>query len=202
MLHTWRSGLVASESMLHDQRFYTGYLTKDPMHGHLFSSARRRFFVLTEMQLEWFPDESVTAESLGKICLVGATVERRNSASKQEAVTPRGNELVISSGNDQLVLRGEQLDAWEAAIKRQVTLANGHPSPPQRAPAWSTASLLCQEPQSPVAAMPPTLGTAISAVDETALAEEGEEQTASPSGQAESGAAEASRGDLGARGVG
>ena len=38
----------------------SGFLVKRPVHGHLFSKPRRRYFILTERKLEWFLDDQST----------------------------------------------------------------------------------------------------------------------------------------------
>ena len=35
----------------------SGYLIKQPIHGHFLSRPRKRYFVLTDDHLEWFQDE-------------------------------------------------------------------------------------------------------------------------------------------------
>lgn len=98
---------------------HSGYLIKQPRHGHLLSSARRRFFELGERHgeraLVWSEDESRRVRK-GRLELAGATVERRSSAEG-------GSALVVScsGGSETLVLHGEvaELDAWEGAIRAQ-----------------------------------------------------------------------------------
>ena len=92
------------------QPLHSGYLTKEPMHGHLLSRAQRRFFVLTANKLEWFVDEASVNAPKGELLLVGSRYERR--ARK---------ELMVSCGDDTLVLKDDDeaaLDTWEAALSR------------------------------------------------------------------------------------
>ena len=110
-----------------------GYLVKQPLRGHLLSSSHRRFFTLTSDTILWYESDNATLPK-GWLLLVGARVERRGIGV-----------LVVISGRDELILRpaeksakadgakGAELDAWDTALKRQVsvatslaTLAAGH----------------------------------------------------------------------------
>ena len=46
-----------------------GYLTKRPVHGHLLSQPRRRYFVATERWLEWYVGDAVTDSRKGRMLL-------------------------------------------------------------------------------------------------------------------------------------
>jgi hypothetical protein len=86
----------------------SGYLVKEPMHGHLFSSSRRRFFQLSESRLEWFADDESTGKPLGFVRLAGASIEMEQGA------------LVVVAAGERLVLRGDALDEWAEAIGVQL----------------------------------------------------------------------------------
>ena len=76
-----------------------GYLTKQPMHGHLLSRPRRRYFVASERWLEWFVDELSINQPKGRMRLDGSVRVDRD-----------GNSLVLVSGTDRLVLSGDGVD--------------------------------------------------------------------------------------------
>ena len=82
----------------------SGYLVKKPVHGHLFSSSRRRFFQLSESKLEWFADDESTGQPLGFVRLAGASIEMERDT------------LVVVAAGERLVLRGDALDEWATAI--------------------------------------------------------------------------------------
>ena len=85
----------------------SGYLVKEPMNPHAFSRPRRRFFRLSERKLEWFADDKPTRQPKGSMQLAGARIERSADA------------LVIVLAGERLVLRGDALDEWAAAIREQ-----------------------------------------------------------------------------------
>ena len=86
----------------------SGYLVKDPVHGHLLSRPRRRFFILSESKLEWFADDETTNSPKGSMRLAGAQIE------------PAPDALVVVSAGERLVLRGDALDEWATAIRTQI----------------------------------------------------------------------------------
>ncbi|KAL1530228.1 hypothetical protein AB1Y20_001143 [Prymnesium parvum] len=96
---------------------WQGYLIKDPLHGNLLSQARRRFFLLTPVAIEWFESQEDVSIAKGNLRLRGAQVYRRGL---------QGEKLVLTSGADELVMRKgvwnrpEELDEWEAAIRKQI----------------------------------------------------------------------------------
>ena len=83
----------------------SGYLVKEPMNPHAFSRPRRRFFRLSVRKLEWFADDKPTRQPKGSMQLAGARIERSADA------------LVIVLAGERLVLRGDALDEWAAAIR-------------------------------------------------------------------------------------
>ena len=90
----------------------SGYLVKEPIDGYFFSRPRRRFFCLSESKLDWFLDDKSVAIR-GTLQLAGARVELSSEL--------RNNALVIiSRAGERLVLRGEALDEWAAAIQEQL----------------------------------------------------------------------------------
>ena len=104
-----------------------GYLKKQPVQCHLFSSARRRFFVLDDSILSWYESEESMARSAppkGRMQIVGAHVTRQ------------GAKLVVSAGGEHLVLCGDDLDEWERCCRSAAAPAGGGPaSGPVLAPA-------------------------------------------------------------------
>jgi hypothetical protein len=94
-----------------------GYLTKAPVHGHLFSRPRRRWFVLTETHIEWFEDEqSATGGSNTK----GRMYFHRDTKLDKG---PNGGTLTINSQGESLLVYGDELPLWEVAILDAVKLA-------------------------------------------------------------------------------
>ena len=83
-----------------------GYLTKKPLRPGMFSSARRRYFVLTDHVLEWSEDRGLPIK--GTMPLNGAMTERTGEA------------LVLIRKGEKLILSGEDLDGWNAAIQRAI----------------------------------------------------------------------------------
>ena len=80
-----------------------GWLTKQPLKGHLLSRARRRYVVLTDDAIRWYEDERQLSLK-GPLPLVGVRVERD------------GTQLRVHAGGQWLVLSGDDLDAWEDII--------------------------------------------------------------------------------------
>jgi hypothetical protein len=91
----------------------SGYLVKEPINPHVFSRPRRRFFRLSERKLEWFADDKPTRQPKGSMQLAGARIERSADA------------LVIVLAGERLVLRGDALDEWAAAIREQADESSG-----------------------------------------------------------------------------
>ena len=99
-----------------------GYLIKDPvretgtMKGlNPFAQPRRRFFECTDKAVEWYVDEHhIAGLPRGRMALAGATIELRAGCRGG------GNELVVEVKGQTLVLRGEDLDAWAAALRQRV----------------------------------------------------------------------------------
>ena len=85
----------------------SGYLIKAPRSSHLFSRPRRRFILLSECKLEWFVDDQPFRQPEGSIPLAGARIEERTTTGI----------LTIFSESERVVLRGDKLDEWEAAIR-------------------------------------------------------------------------------------
>ena len=89
-----------------------GYLIKEPVHRKAFAitqNARRRWFVLRPDVLEWFADSSKTAGMpKGRMMLEGARLARL------------GDELILGSGDERLVVRGPNIDDWERTIKQAI----------------------------------------------------------------------------------
>ena len=86
-----------------------GYLTKQPVGGGTFASARRRFFVLTPVALEWYESETASAPK-GLLPIEGARVER-------EGAGQNGGTLCITSGRERLVIHGDDLNGWETSLR-------------------------------------------------------------------------------------
>jgi hypothetical protein len=83
-----------------------GWLTKSPLHGHLFSRDRRRYFTLRGTDLGWFADQKLSKQ-LNCVSVQGA-----------QAVRQKVDELLLRlAGGEKLLLRGDALDRWEAAFK-------------------------------------------------------------------------------------
>ena len=97
-------------------RLREGILTKEPVHGHLFSQARARHFVLTPTALEWYSRADDTA-ARGELPLLGATCEMNGAGTKlhvRSQARLSGDDLV-------LVLSGDDLVGWHRAIRNQVS---------------------------------------------------------------------------------
>ena len=88
-----------------------GWLWKEPRPSkrHWLSKPRRRFFVLTSDCLEWHVDEKIMPSALprGRVFFRGCRVRIRRLAT----------DLVFESGTEVLVLRGDDLDGWETALR-------------------------------------------------------------------------------------
>ena len=95
----------------------SGYLVKQPTRRHLLKRSRRRFFQLSDNRLEWFADNESTGKPRGFVRLAGASIEMDQGT------------LVVVAAGERLVLRGDALDDWEAAIRLQ--LQNTAPVPRQ-----------------------------------------------------------------------
>jgi hypothetical protein len=98
-----------------------GHMVKVPMHGHALSRDKVRFFVLTDTALEWFEDDSdPSAAPRGRMPLAHSRVERLSSADG--TVTANGDSLALvhEAGAPRLVLRGQDLDGWEKALKHGI----------------------------------------------------------------------------------
>ena len=104
-----------------------GYLTKQPVHGHMFSNARLRFFVLDGSTLKWYESEAAAGAGpfKGHVQLAGARMARQ------------GAQLVVQAGDDRLALRGDDLDAWEQCFRAVLSSAS-----PETAPAELTGVVL------------------------------------------------------------
>ena len=96
-----------------------GYLTKKPLHGHLLSNSRRRFFLLYDNALEWRASEHSPPK--GRLPLAGASIVRRDV------------ELIITSADEQLVLHGDDLEDWEGRVRAAVLDLRGSGWSPRRA---------------------------------------------------------------------
>mmetsp|Transcript_14338 Transcript_14338/g.37200 ORF Transcript_14338/g.37200 Transcript_14338/m.37200 type:complete len:591 (+) Transcript_14338:36-1808(+) len=97
--------MVVRSPLLGGVKVREGYLIKQPLHGGMLSSAKERFFVLTDDAIEWFEDERSLQAPKGRLPLHGAYIERRAA------------ELCVVSGSERLVMRGDDLDRWEAALR-------------------------------------------------------------------------------------
>ena len=106
-----------------------GYLVKQPLHGHALSRPRKRYFVLTEDCLEWFADDKSRHQPpRDRLRVKGAIVQRQgntltlHSSHLEEA--GRSSSLLSSSrpsqGPASLIVSGERLDGWEAALRSAV----------------------------------------------------------------------------------
>ena len=83
-----------------------GQLEKEPRKRHAFSRPHRRDFVLTDDFLEWHAEpHAPTAVPRGRLPIQGARVWRSDT------------EIMVESAGEVLVLRGDDLDAWEQALQ-------------------------------------------------------------------------------------
>ena len=98
-----------------------GWLTKSPLGGGLLSRHRRRYCTLRGAVLDWSADEQQHArgEPLGRVSIEGAQVVRQKAAEL----------TLMLTGGQKLVLRGDQLDRWEAAFKEATLGAASSASP-------------------------------------------------------------------------
>ena len=101
---------------------YQGLLTKQPVHGHLLSRPRLRFFSMTDDAIEWFKDERAFragSDRLGHFPLTQARIEWKEDS------------LVLVAGTgDRLVLQGSKLSEWESSLQAAITrLAGGEAAP-------------------------------------------------------------------------
>eukprot|EP00930_Biecheleria_cincta_P029968 TRINITY_DN20790_c0_g1_i2.p1 TRINITY_DN20790_c0_g1~~TRINITY_DN20790_c0_g1_i2.p1 ORF type:complete len:767 (+),score=111.39 TRINITY_DN20790_c0_g1_i2:81-2381(+) len=92
-----------------EQLLKTGYLSKRPTSGHLVSSSHRRYFQLRKGALEWRKNES--GEILGKLQIQASTHLSRLAEN---------NDLRVSSNGDEIIVTGEALDEWEAALQQHI----------------------------------------------------------------------------------
>lgn len=93
----------------------SGYLVKDPVHGGLLSSPRRRFFRLTVHALEWYVDDKPSRSPKGSLQLAGASVDEASDRA-----------LAIVSAGRRLVLHGDDLSEWATAIRAQLDDLDEH----------------------------------------------------------------------------
>ena len=95
----------------------SGYLIKQPIHGHFLSRPRKRYFVLTDDHLEWFQDEQARVPK-DRLKVKGARVERKGSSlhlhSSHYDGSGRRAELTVTGP-------GDDLDRWEAALRDAVS---------------------------------------------------------------------------------
>ena len=90
---------------------FSGWLSKEVRRGRLFAKDRRRFFVLTHDSLEWFMNDKDTINvPHGRLLLEGVQVAPSQAA-----------QLVLQPADGPcLVLYGDNLDGWQAAIRAQL----------------------------------------------------------------------------------
>ena len=140
-------GPVATVTPPHRVR-KAGWLTKQPLKGHLLSRARQRYVVLTDGAIHWYEDERQLTLK-GSLPLAGARVERD------------GSQLRVHAGGQCLVLSGDDLDAWEAIV-RGVTSPSapaGEVAPSeQTAPAVASTVPSATAPLAAAPALPPPAG--------------------------------------------
>ena len=141
-------GPVATVTPPHRVR-KAGWLTKQPLKGHLLSRARQRYVVLTDGAIHWYEDERQLTLK-GSLPLAGARVERD------------GSQLRVHAGGQCLVLSGDDLDAWEAIV-RGVTSPSAPagevaPSEVQTAPAVASTVPSATAPLAAAPALPPPAG--------------------------------------------
>ena len=97
----------------------SGYLVKQPVHGHLLSHARKRFFVLSDdPHLEWFADEqaSQTGAPKDRLKLMGARIERAGPRLTLHTTHDDGRHASLTISGE--VGRSPSLDEWEVALRR------------------------------------------------------------------------------------
>ncbi len=89
----------------------SGYLIKQPAHGHLLSRPRKRYFVLTDDHLEWFHDEHERMPK-DRLMIKGARLERRGSSLVMHSSHHDG-----SGRRAELIVTGDNLDEWERVLR-------------------------------------------------------------------------------------
>ena len=95
-----------------------GYLTKTPRHRYLlfFPRPHRRFFVASERWIQWYVDEASAGAPRGRMLLEGAKVGRDGKS---------GAIVLKTLASDRIVLTGDDLDGWEAALRDRCNLLTG-----------------------------------------------------------------------------
>ncbi|CAJ1442137.1 unnamed protein product [Effrenium voratum] len=91
----------------------SGFLTKQPRHGTVLSTAQRRFFVLSRGLLQWHKDDSKGGEALGAIRIGSSTT------------VTLSQDLQIRTCDSELVLvhpEGAVLSEWADALRKEAQL--------------------------------------------------------------------------------
>ena len=116
-----------------------GFLVKQPVHGHLLSSPRQRFFSMTDDAIEWFVDKRAFrtgGDCRGRLPLALARTEWEGDAL-----------VLVARTGERLVLRSSQLTdvslrEWEASLQAAIArLASGNPGPVRSASELEEQSL-------------------------------------------------------------
>ena len=100
----------------------SGYLIKQPLHGHLLSRPRKRYFVLTDDHLEWFHDHESARVPKDRLNIKGARLERRGAS-----LVVYTSHFDGSGRRAELTVTGEDLDEWETVLRSSAMRpAGGH----------------------------------------------------------------------------
>ena len=96
-------------------------------------SAKQRYLLLTDDAIEWFDDETQLGAPKGRLPLDGSRVERTQPSAAPPSPRARrssiasGQEslIIVSASGEQLILRGDDLDGWEASISEAIQMVGG-----------------------------------------------------------------------------
>ena len=101
----------------------SGYLIKQPLHGHMLSRPRKRYFVLSDdPHLEWFADEQARVPK-DRLKLRGARIERAGQRLTVHTMHDDGRHVSLTICGE--VGRSPSLDEWEAALREAAAVTTG-----------------------------------------------------------------------------
>ena len=104
----------------------SGYLIKQPLHGHMLSRPRKRYFVLSDdPHLEWFADEQARVPK-DRLKLRGARIERAGQRLTLHTTHGDGRRASLTISGE--VGRSPSLDEWEAALREAAAVTSGSAS--------------------------------------------------------------------------
>ena len=102
----------------------SGYLIKAPLHGHILSRPRKRYFVLSDdPHLEWFADEQARVPK-DRLKLRGARIERAGQRLTLHTTHGDGRHASLTISGE--VGRSPSLDEWEAALREAAAMGGSN----------------------------------------------------------------------------